>query len=178
MARKGKKGENAEEEAPIVDVQCSSSGVDIIPGYIVELAKSGRADCNKCGQRIANKEVRVGVILEGEWGLLTRWQHLNCTVFHKSINAASKLDGFNVLSQEDQAKVSTRFEQSLLEKDLDFEPINPDELVRKTWSESMEAHSDLLMPLLPYQKEGLAWMMHQEQSTVRGGILADEVFYR
>ena len=38
MARKGKKGENAEEEAPIVDVQCGSNGVDIIPGYIVELA--------------------------------------------------------------------------------------------------------------------------------------------
>lgn len=34
---------------------------------------------------------------------------------------------------------------------------------------------DLLMPLLPYQKEGLGWMIHQEQCTVHGGILADEM---
>lgn len=32
------------------------------------------------------------------------------------------------------------------------------------------------MPLLPYQKEGLAWMVHQETSSSnRGGILADEM---
>jgi DNA repair protein RAD16 len=34
---------------------------------------------------------------------------------------------------------------------------------------------DLLMPLLPYQKEGLGWMLHQEESSVHGGILADEM---
>eukprot|EP00605_Chrysophyceae_sp_TOSAG23-4_P001643 GSChrysophyteH1.ASY1.ANO1.1804.1 assembled CDS len=31
------------------------------------------------------------------------------------------------------------------------------------------------MPLLPYQKEGLAWMINQEDGPVRGGILADEM---
>ncbi|CAJ1360827.1 unnamed protein product [Effrenium voratum] len=29
--------------------------------------------------------------------------------------------------------------------------------------------------MLPFQKEGLAWMCHQEESSVRGGILADEM---
>lgn len=33
----------------------------------------------------------------------------------------------------------------------------------------MEPPTELLMPLLPYQKEFLAWAIKQEQSDVRGG---------
>ncbi len=36
----------------------------------------------------------------------------------------------------------------------------------------MEPGPELLMPLLPYQKEFLAWAIKQEQSAVRGGVLA------
>ena len=50
-----------------------------------------------------------------------------------------------------------------------------DELVRVDWNTPKEPCSDLLMPLLPYQKEGLGWMVHQENSESRGGILADEM---
>lgn len=41
--------------------------------------------------------------------------------------------------------------------------------------EAMEPGPELLMPLLPYQKEFLAWAVKQEQSAVRGGVLADEM---
>ncbi|KAI3941481.1 hypothetical protein MKW98_022488 [Papaver atlanticum] len=41
--------------------------------------------------------------------------------------------------------------------------------------EATEAPSDLLTPLLRYQKEWLAWALKQEQSLNRGGILADEM---
>ena len=41
--------------------------------------------------------------------------------------------------------------------------------------EAMEPGPELLMPLLPYQKEFLAWAVKQEQSPVRGGVLADEM---
>jgi hypothetical protein len=44
-----------------------------------------------------------------------------------------------------------------------------------SFSESMEPPADLLMPLLPYQKQFLAWAMKQEKGPVRGGILADEM---
>lgn len=40
--------------------------------------------------------------------------------------------------------------------------------------DSVEAPSTLVMPLLKYQKEWLAWALKQEEST-RGGILADEM---
>ncbi len=38
----------------------------------------------------------------------------------------------------------------------------------------MEPPSEILLPLLPYQKEFLAWGVQQERGTVKGGILADE----
>ncbi|MCL7026654.1 hypothetical protein MKW94_003786 [Papaver nudicaule] len=41
--------------------------------------------------------------------------------------------------------------------------------------EATEAPSDLLTPLLRYQKEWLSWALKQEQSANRGGILADEM---
>jgi hypothetical protein len=39
---------------------------------VVERAKSGRAECKKCGEKIANKEIRVGIVTEGDWGIFTR----------------------------------------------------------------------------------------------------------
>ncbi|KAK6919345.1 Zinc finger, C3HC4 RING-type [Dillenia turbinata] len=42
-------------------------------------------------------------------------------------------------------------------------------------SETIDAPSDLIMPLLRYQKEWLAWALKQEESTIKGGILADEM---
>ena len=42
-------------------------------------------------------------------------------------------------------------------------------------TETAEPPPDLIIPLLRYQKEFLAWATKQEQSAVRGGILADEM---
>lgn len=39
----------------------------------------------------------------------------------------------------------------------------------------MEPPPELLMDLLPFQKEFLAWAVAHEQSEIRGGILADEM---
>ena len=39
----------------------------------------------------------------------------------------------------------------------------------------MEQPREILVPLLPYQRQFLAWGVSQEQSSVRGGILADEM---
>ncbi|KAF6168250.1 hypothetical protein GIB67_011635 [Kingdonia uniflora] len=56
------------------------------------------------------------------------------------------------------------------EDNLDFECQDGGMLV-----ETAEASQDLLMPLLRYQKEWLAWALKQEDSSNRGGILADEM---
>ncbi|TMW85995.1 hypothetical protein EJD97_022138 [Solanum chilense] len=59
-----------------------------------------------------------------------------------------------------------------------------DEVILKNYSdnsdnislaETAEPPSDLILPLLRYQKEWLAWSIKQEESTCKGGILADEM---
>ncbi|KAK9267858.1 hypothetical protein L1049_010295 [Liquidambar formosana] len=42
-------------------------------------------------------------------------------------------------------------------------------------ADTAEAPPDMLVPLLRYQKEWLAWALKQEESACRGGILADEM---
>nr|KJB30313.1 hypothetical protein B456_005G137100 [Gossypium raimondii] len=42
-------------------------------------------------------------------------------------------------------------------------------------TETSDASSDLIIPLLRYQKEWLAWALKQEDSNTKGGILADEM---
>lgn len=56
-----------------------------------------------------------------------------------------------------------------ISKDFDLE--NQNALV----TEAAEAPSDVIMDLLRYQKEWLAWALKQEDSVSRGGILADEM---
>ena len=41
--------------------------------------------------------------------------------------------------------------------------------------QEMAQPEEIIVPLLPYQRQFLAWAITQEQSTVRGGILADEM---
>lgn len=50
-----------------------------------------------------------------------------------------------------------------------------DGLVKRKIEGRRSAPPELLLPLLPFQEEGLWWMCRQEQSEVRGGILADEM---
>ena len=54
-----------------------------------------------------------------------------------------------------------RLQDSKNEIDEDFIPVDPNEMVRKSWEKPCEPTSNLLIPLLPYQKEGLGWMLHQ-----------------
>ncbi|KAF2292223.1 hypothetical protein GH714_017476 [Hevea brasiliensis] len=42
-------------------------------------------------------------------------------------------------------------------------------------NETAEPPAELIMPLLRYQKEWLAWALKQEESETKGGILADEM---
>ncbi|KAA0034825.1 hypothetical protein IC582_025632 [Cucumis melo] len=56
-----------------------------------------------------------------------------------------------------------------IEKDFDL--ANQNEVL----AESVETPAALTMPLLRYQKEWLAWALKQEDSSIKGGILADEM---
>lgn len=47
-----------------------------------------------------------------------------------------------------------------------------EDLVKETVTGSREPAACLTLPLLPYQKEFLAWGLKQELSSIRGGVLA------
>ncbi|MEW5314236.1 MAG: hypothetical protein WDW38_005748 [Sanguina aurantia] len=66
-------------------------------------------------------------------------------------------------------------EETDQESELEEEEEDPDSTPGYSYTESREPPPELLMPLLPYQKQFLAWAMKQELSSVRGGILADEM---
>ncbi len=168
----GKKAKRNEENSLSA---APNAALSIPPGYIAELAKSGRAECKRCNKLIADKSIRIGIIVEGDWGIMTRWQHLSCTVFHKDFLDPNLIDGYHELDAHVQAQIKDRVLQSQHEVDQDDIPIDPDELVRVCWSKAAENPKELTLPLLPYQREGLGWMMHQENSEVHGGILADEM---
>ncbi|CAM6104501.1 unnamed protein product [Calypogeia fissa] len=55
--------------------------------------------------------------------------------------------------------------------DADFDTIK----AAKLPMEQRDPPKELLMPLLPFQKEWLAWSMKQEEGPMKGGILADEM---
>lgn len=171
--------EDVVEESEPVEQEAGQDAVKAIetpaPSYLVEIAKSGQALCKKCDTKIEKKNLRIGVIIEGEWGPYTKYQHLHCCIFHKSLKSVEGIDGYKELGKEEKELVKARYIESQNEIDEDMLAINPDDLVRKNWSQPMEPSSNLLMPLLPYQKEGLGWMVHQEMNDVHGGILADEM---
>ncbi|CAA2946667.1 DNA repair RAD16-like [Olea europaea subsp. europaea] len=71
---------------------------------------------------------------------------------------------WEVLEQENERWVAEN-----LAKDIDLS--NQNDMV----AETVDPPSELIMPLLRYQKEWLAWSLKQEESIIRGGILADEM---
>lgn len=121
-------------------------------------------------------QIRIGLEMSaGRFGIVTRWQHLPCTIFADYLESENDIEGFEYLNEEQQALVKARVEQSRDEEDEDAKPIDPAELVRKEWTTQREPPETLVLPILPYQKEGLGWMYNQEQIEYRGGILADEM---
>lgn len=111
----------------------------------------------------------------GRFGIVTRWQHLPCTIFAEYLESEESIEGYEYLTEEQQALVKKRVAESREEEDEDSKPIDPSELVRKEWTTQREPPETLVLPILPYQKEGLGWMYRQEQVDYHGGILADEM---
>ena len=46
--------------------------------YVIEGARSGRAKCKTCRKAIPKGDLRIGVLVEGPYGLGYMWHHLNC----------------------------------------------------------------------------------------------------
>jgi DNA repair protein RAD16 len=150
--------------------------------YMVEYAKTGRAKCGVCGELIAHRLLRIGLeVADKGFGIITRWQHVECSRLptdfcEKALADHSKLGGMSDLkSDEDTARVVAMLSAVDVPAGLAIDPDAEVEAAASAWTQSREPPDTLLAPMLPYQKEGLAWMCAQEDGPLRGGILADEM---
>jgi Poly(ADP-ribose) polymerase and DNA-Ligase Zn-finger region len=49
-----------------------------LPPYVIEGARSSRAKCKTCRKKIDKDVLRVGVLIEGPYGVGYLWHHLTC----------------------------------------------------------------------------------------------------
>lgn len=147
--------------------------------YLAEYAPSGRAMCRRCDQIIAKGMLRIShaPLFRGKPGFRV-YRHLECAIFSQEIQTMDDVGGCRQLQPNDQELVSLRIEESKVEVLQENEELEPDELVQTAFAGEMRtAPPGLSGNLLPFQKEGVSWMYHQEVHVpeIRGGILADEM---
>ncbi len=69
----------------------------------VEPARSSRAACKTCNEKIAKGEVRIGEATDFQGNVGYRWHHVRCA--GSRVHTPELLDGFNELSDGDQDAV-------------------------------------------------------------------------
>lgn len=144
--------------------------------YIVELAKSGKARCRKCSEMIAKSEIRFGIPIRdprGEYGYISAWQHLKCSRVESPDQVPNEVYGFHTLTLAQQTAVT----ETITRRDAPehLAALNPEDLVKRGKQPLADPPAALLQHLMPFQREGIWWMIEQERSELKGGILADEM---
>lgn len=59
--------------------------------HIIERARSGRAKCRKCKQKIEKDELRFGHEVESQFGEALQWYHLKCAAAKVPVDLAAAL---------------------------------------------------------------------------------------
>ncbi len=147
--------------------------------YRVEYSSTGRATCRGCDERIAKGLLRVAErpLFRGKPGF-TVYRHLQCTIFPQEIARLQDIGGWRRIKKSDRQTVMDRIEESNLLVEKENQELQPDELVQVNFQgEIRPPPKGLAASLLPFQVEGVSWMVHQELHVpeIRGGILADEM---
>ena len=107
------------------------------------------------------------------------YRHLHCAVFSEEIHCAEDVENYDTLTEEDYVKLAEQVDVSKVKIIEERREIRPDELVQKSFQGEIRSEPPgFTGSLLPFQVEGLSWMIHQEkmmEGEIRGGILADEM---
>lgn len=100
---------------------------------------------------------------EGVWQLPPRPRLPDAVILSVGLGTPQEFHAARVLARLNDTSPSGRRPQPLLEqqmaksqgeKDDMYEPISPDDLVRKEWTDRASCPADILATLLPYQAEG------------------------
>ncbi len=68
-----------------------------LPAFIIEGARSGRAKCKSCRKAIPKGDLRLGILVEGPYGLGHMWHHLECAAKRQfaKVEEAYALEAWN-----------------------------------------------------------------------------------
>ncbi len=134
-----------------------------------EYGKSGRAKCRRCGEMIAKGAVRLGVPIKwrgGEHNIISSWQHMECTRVDDPVkfSAAKLVFGLGSLKPADRKAVEAELKKAGAPPHL--KAIDPDDpnFIRDKALPEVPSPRLLIANLLPYQKEGVGWLLNQELS--------------
>ena len=171
---------------------------------MASIAPTNRARCGKCSETIGKGTPRVGMPYQWRgsyFGYVTGWYHAECVRFEgmttEEVKARTYWKG-EVEHENAKAKTAPQKGKKKTTDYIEDERVR-DELMKTLTSESKpkceedavdpnagtflkreairpaEPPRGLVRHLLPFQREGLAWMMGNEKTAVKGGILADEM---
>lgn len=113
----------------------------------------------------------------GEFGIITAWQHPECSRIPGYSQARLKhfLHGLEQLTKEDKRRVLTELTKEEAAPLDEIKPEDEEFFKRKADVNPIQPPESITKGLLPFQEEGLGWMVSQEHGDHKGGILADEM---
>ena len=78
------------------DQETPGAGEITLPPFVIEPARSGRSKCKTCRRLINKGDLRLGVRIEGPFGLGYIWHHINCAAKHQfdRLEAAYRLQSW------------------------------------------------------------------------------------
>ncbi|CAE7616604.1 rhp16 [Symbiodinium natans] len=153
-----------------------------------QYAPTGRARCRRCGEEIDKGALRLGYPFRWRQSedAYTLYLHPECyesSVFGiKEKDLRNKIFGYEALNNTERQRLwkamrsesrAAKASREGAEAAAEYSSGSVGVVTKNL--PAVPVPKDLAVPMLPFQKEGLAWMCHQEESTVRGGILADEM---
>ena len=152
---------------------------DYIYKFTTEYAKSSHATCRLCSEKIKKDTVRVGVPVKwggGTNGFINAWQHLICARSQDGEEVTKdEIWGIEKLKASDQIDLLAELQKKGLPSHIQKIDPNDKNFLKKRSMPSIQQPSKVEMKLMPYQSEGVGWMVKSEDSHVRGGVLADEM---
>jgi DNA repair protein RAD16 len=158
---------------------CKADEDDCTYKFTTEYAKSSHATCRLCSEKIKKDTVRLGVPVKwggGEHGYINAWCHLICARSQDGEEVLkSEVWGIEKLKASDQIDVLAELQKKGLPSHIKTIDPNDKNFLKKRTMPPIDQPSKVAMTLMPYQSEGVGWMIRSENSHVRGGVLADEM---
>ena len=171
---------------------------------MASIAPTNRARCGKCSETIGKGTPRVGMPYQWRgsyFGYVTGWYHAECVRFEgmttEEVKARTYWKGeaehenakAKTAPQKGKKKTTDYIEDERVRAELmktltseskpkceeDAVDPNAGTFLKREAIRPAEPPRGLVRHLLPFQREGLAWMMGNEKTAVKGGILADEM---